>query len=94
MIAASVPGFSYYKDTKKSKKYSSQYLVDRILRSFASGKEYNLSIGRFVSSNDYAGKEVFLSKLMEQLKWATGYAPRLKKNKDGTFTVKYVHQKY
>lgn len=64
MIAASVDGFTYYKDSKKSKRYSSIHLVDRILRSFASGKSYTLPVGRYISSNDDRGKDLFLKKLM------------------------------
>lgn len=89
MIAARVDGFTYYKDATKSKKYSSQHLVNRILRAFASNQEYYLGTERFISTNDSKGKDQFLIKLVAQLKWATGRTPKLRKSKDGAFSVWY-----
>ena len=89
MIAARVDGFSYYKDSKKSKRYNSQNLVNKILKAFASDKGYNVGVGRFVSTNDSKGKDLFFKLLLEQLKWATGHSSKLRKNKAGSYTVTY-----
>jgi hypothetical protein len=78
--------FKYYKGSKKTK-CNSRSLAKEILSAFSAKKKCTLRDNCYVGTIDDIGQELFRIQLLQHLRAAIGKEPKLKLNKDGTYTL-------